>query len=229
MDEITPLAAKCRVATPHDVVINSECVYTFHSPYTTERGIVVNLTTFVGTVDELAFAASDGGGADGSPALFVRIRKERVPKEGGGGGGDAGTTAVKLGVGVEGGFQSDQDKYDVVATYAVVAMGRGDDGGGGKVRVLAEVPYDPHDEASKNSFPMAVSQSADSVIHHAGQAVAQDLSAWELDDEPKPVSKYAESLPFVENGVKVSPNPSDWKVGLYFLHISTLSLGVFKP
>ena len=53
MDEITKLAAKCRVATPHDVVTNSECVYTFHSPYTTERGIVVNLTTFVGTVDEV--------------------------------------------------------------------------------------------------------------------------------------------------------------------------------
>lgn len=146
--------------------------------------------------------------------MFVRIRKERVPKVGEGGGGDARTTAVKLGVGVEGGFQSDQDKYDVVATYAVVAMVRGADGDGGKARVLAEVPYD---EASKNSLPMAVSQSVDSIIHHAGQAVKQDLSAWELDDEPKPVSKYAESLPFVENGVKVSPNPFEWKVGFVFL------------
>ena len=59
MDAIAKVAAKCRVATPHDVVTNSECVYTFHSPYTTDKGIVVNLTTFVGTIDELAFTATD--------------------------------------------------------------------------------------------------------------------------------------------------------------------------
>ena len=61
---------------------------------------------------------------------------------------------------------------------------------------------------------MLVSQSADSVINHAGLAVQQDLKAWELDEEPKPVSKYAEGLPFVDNGVKVSSNPADWKVCL---------------
>ena len=57
-DIITKAAAKCRIATPHDVVTNSECVYTFHSPYTTEKGIIVNLSTFVGTVDDLAFTAA---------------------------------------------------------------------------------------------------------------------------------------------------------------------------
>ncbi|KAL7554828.1 hypothetical protein ACHAWF_018477 [Thalassiosira exigua] len=205
MDEITKLAAKCRVATPHDVVTNSECVYTFHSPFTSEKGILVNLKTFVGTVDELAFAADDDGAE--SPALFVRICKTRVPKEGGGGGDDEKVDAVKLGVGVEGGFQSDQDKYDTIESFAIVMMGKGADGDG-KAQVLIEMPYD---DDSKNSFPMLVSQSADAIIHHAGLAVKQDLSAWELDEEPKPVSKYAESLPFVENGVKVSPNPSDWK------------------
>mmetsp|Transcript_14017 Transcript_14017/g.29960 ORF Transcript_14017/g.29960 Transcript_14017/m.29960 type:complete len:873 (-) Transcript_14017:46-2664(-) len=204
MDEITKLAAKCRVATPHDVVINSECVYTFHSPYTTDEGIVVNLTTFIGTVDDLAFTANDDGAE--SSALFVRICKKRVPKEDGNDAtSEADKTAVKLGVGVEGGFQSDQDKYDVISTYSIVVIGKSGDG---KAQVLAEMAYDG---ASKNSFPMAVSQSADAIIHHAGLAVKQDLSAWELKDEPKPVSKYAESLPFVENGVKVSPNPSDWK------------------
>lgn len=199
MDEITKLAAKCRVATPHDAVTNSECVYTFHSPYTTEKGILVNLSTFVGTVDALAFTESDE-----QSALFVRICKKRVPKEND--DGDEKMEAVKLGVGVEGGFQSDQDKFDTIATHSIVLMGKGGDG---KAEVLAEMPYD---EDSKNSFPMLVSQSADAIIHHAGLAVKQDLSAWELDDEPKPVSKYAESLPFVENGVKISPNPSDWKV-----------------
>ena len=220
MDEITKLAAKCRVATPHDVVTNSECVYTFHSPYTTERGIVVNLTTFVGTVDELALASSDA--EDGPPtpppsssALFVRIRKERVLKKGNANGeGDDDRPekfAVKLGVGLEGGFQSDHEKYDIVSTYSIVAIGKGgaDDGDDGRARVLAEIPYD---DLSKHSFPMAVSRSADAVICHAGLAVKQDLTAWELDEEPKPVSRYAVSLPYVDNGVKISPNPSDWMV-----------------
>ena len=213
MDEITKLAAKCRVATPHDVVTNSECVYTFHSPYTTERGIVVNLTTFVGTVDELAFSDAEDGPQPPSSALFVRIRKERVLKVNANGEGDDDRTekfAVKLGVGLEGGFQSDHEKYDTVSTYSIVAIGKGaDDGDDGRARVLTEIPYD---DRSKHSFPMAVSRSADAVICHAGLAVKQDLTAWELDDEPKPVSRYAVSLPFVDNGVKISPNPSDWMV-----------------
>jgi len=163
----------------------------------------VNLTTFVGTVDELAFAANDDSAE--SSALFVRICKKRVPKEDGDAKEEPEKAAVKLGVGVDGGFQSDQDKYETISTYSIVMMGKSADG---TAEVLAEMPYD---DASKNSFPMAVSQSADAIIHHAGLAVKQDLSAWELDDEPKPVSKYAESLPFVDNGVKVSPNPSDWK------------------
>ena len=207
MDAIAKVAAKCRVAPPHDVVTNSECVYTFHSPYTTDKGIVVNLTTFVGTIDELAFTATDDGAE--STALFVRICKERVTKENGNeGNGEKVEAAVKLGVGVEGGFQSEQDKYDIISKHSIVLLGKSADGDG-KARVLVEMPYD---DQTINSFSMQVSNSADAIIHHAGLAVKQDLSAWELDDEPKPVSKYAESLPFVENGVKISPTPSDWKV-----------------
>lgn len=203
MEEITKLAANCRVATPHDTVTNSECVFTFHSPYTTDRGIVVNLQTFVGSMDELALTKSD----DEHRGLFVRICKKRVAKtcdvttvsEG------QETPATKLGIGVDGGFQSEQDKFETISTYSIVLIAKGADGSS---HALVELPYN---DSSKNDFPMAVSQSADSIINHAGLAVQQDLSAWELDTEPKPVSKYSENLPFVENGVKVSPIPSDWR------------------
>lgn len=211
MDKITKVAAKCRIATPHDVVTNSECVYTFHSPYTTEKGIVVNLTSFVGTVDDLAFTASenDVSSSPDDAALFVRICKKRVLKDMADQNDkmEMETTAIKLGMGVEGGFQSDQDKYETISTYSIVVGNNAD--GDGKLHVLAELPYD---DESKNSFPMLVSQSADAVIRHAGLAVKQDLTAWELEEEPKPLSKYLESLPFVDNGVKISQNPSDWKV-----------------
>ena len=213
MDDITKAAAKCRIATPHDAVTNSECVYTFHSPYTTEKGIIVNLSTFVGTVDDLAFTAAADDASD-KVALFLRICKKRVQKEKAvdQNDNDMEITAVKLGMGVEGGFQSEQDKYETVSSYSIVAGSNA--GGDGKLHVLAELPYD---DGSKNSFPMIVSQSADAIICHAGLAVRQDLTAWELDDEPKPISKYLVSLPFVDNGVKISQNPSDWKVSKYQL------------
>ena len=205
MDLITPLASSCRVATPHDSVLNSECAYTFHTPYTTDAGIVVNLSTYVGTVDALALA----GGAD--QGLFVRIVKKRVEKvkadkdDQGKDKPDATGGVTKLGVGIEGGFQSEEDEYDTVSTHSIVLLRRSGDSAPG---VTAELPYN---DATKDSFPTQVAMSADAIIHHAGLAVQQDLKAWELDDEPKPVSKYAESLPFVDNGVQISPDPSTWK------------------
>ncbi|KAL9188436.1 hypothetical protein ACHAXT_006814 [Thalassiosira profunda] len=202
MEQIAQLAGACRVATPHDAVANSECVYTFHSPHTTDKGILVNLSTFVGSIDALAFTE-----VDAPSALFVRIVKRRVAKAQTDGEDNnmEVEAATKLGVGVEGGFQFDADKFDTVSAHSIVLLGKGYEN---KPVVLVELPYN---EESKSSFPTMVAQSADAIIHHAGLAVQQDLSAWELDDEPKPVSKYAEGLPFVENGVKVSPNPSDWK------------------
>ena len=164
---------------------------------------MVNLSSFVGSTDELAFTCCEDGATD--PKLFVRIVKKRVEKETSAMDTEQpGTTdnePSKLGVGVEGAFQAEQDKYDISSSYSIVAIDK--DGA-----VLADLPYS---DSTKNDFPMNVAQSADSIIYHAGLSVKQDLTAWELDDEPKPVSKYAESLPFEDNGVKVSPNPPDWK------------------
>ena len=189
MDHVQALADTCRVAMPHDAVLNSECAYTFHSPFTTTGGIVVNLNTFIGTIDALA-----GSG------IFVRIVKKRVTKE-----LDEAAAAkeqpTKLGVGVEGGFALEDNNYEIVSTYSIVVLEK--DGS-----IVTELPYD---ETTKPSFPDLVVKSANSVIHHSGMAVQQDLKVWELDEQPKPVSKYCESLPFVDNGVTISSNPSNWK------------------
>ena len=196
------------MATPHDVVLNSECAFTFHSPFTTDSGIVVNLNTFIGTVDKLALTKSNK-----SKEIFVRIVKKRVLKE-----KDIAMMMetnteekqqeqqqpTKLGVGVEGGFASEEDAFDIVSTYSIVVLEKDEDG----VKTVAELPYD---DTSKASFPESVVKSADSIIHHSGMAVQQDLKVWELDEEPKPISKYHENLPFVDNGVKINPDPSSWK------------------
>jgi hypothetical protein len=91
MEAIAFFSTAVRTATPHDTVINSECVYTFHTPHTSPEGVVVNLSTFMGTIEELA----DG--------ICVRIVKRREKK-------DAvdreGENVTKLGIQIEGGFIS---------------------------------------------------------------------------------------------------------------------------
>lgn len=199
MESIEALAESCRVATPHNAVLNSECAYTFHSPFTTDKGIVVNLNSFIGTVEELALTKSND-----SKESFVRIVKKRVPKEKEAMDTDESNKPTKLGVGVDGGFASEDDAFDTLSTYSIVVLEK--DGNG--VKIVTELPYD---DSTKSTFPEAVVTSADSIINHSGMAVQQDLKVWELDEEPKPVSKYYESLPFVDNGVKINPDPSTWK------------------
>mmetsp|Transcript_20514 Transcript_20514/g.19747 ORF Transcript_20514/g.19747 Transcript_20514/m.19747 type:complete len:876 (-) Transcript_20514:159-2786(-) len=207
MEQLSCHAKTCRVATPYDSVLNSECAYTFHSPYTTEKGIVVNLKTFIGTVEELAFSGCNG---DVNELLCVRITKKRLEKM----QEDKETVSkdendnniTKLGIGLEGGFKSEEDLFETITKYSIVLLKRNSDDI--SVNVALELPYD---ESNKTKFPTQLVTSTDSIIHHAGLAVQQDLKAWELDDEPKPLSKYYENLPFLNNGVKVSPNSADWK------------------
>jgi len=198
MEEITPLAQKCRIAHPNDHVLNTECAYTFHNPYTTPNGIVVNMTSFIGSCQEMA---TKGDGVETS--LFLRIVKEKKEKDDDWVdlGKDTETAETKLGIGVEGGFKTEADKFITTSTYSILLLSS-------QNSIVAELPYS---DETKSTFPTMVVESADSIIHHSGLATAQDLKVWELDDEPKPVSKYFKDLPFVDNGILISPDPSKWK------------------
>lgn len=190
MESILALESRCRVATPSDTVLHSECAFTFHSPFTTDRGIVVNLNSFIGTIQELAFS-----NVSEEKDIFLRIVKKRVEKV-----ISEPDAPTKLAIGVEGGFATDDDKFDTLSTYSVVVLEN-------SAKEVAEILYD---ETTKESFPETVVKSVESVIHHVGLAIQQDLTAWQ-DDEEIPISKYAEGLPFIENGVTISPDPKSWK------------------
>ena len=157
----------------------------------------------MGITDEMARRSLVGKNGDNAPqrrrGLFVRIVKRRVMKN------DAATTTTgdggevqlsKLAVGISGGYE---DKFETLHRYSVVVM----DATNG---IEAELPYD---DTTKHTFPADVTNSIESIIHHAGLAVKQDLSAWELNDEI-PISKYAAGLPFVDNGVIIPSDPSEW-------------------
>jgi ubiquitin carboxyl-terminal hydrolase 5/13 len=205
MEVIQSLAGTCRVAAAHDQVLNAECCYTFHTPYTTEGGILVSLNTFMGTVQEMAALPSDSPG--GEEAVFVRIAKRRVekppPPE-----GEEPAVPTKLGIGVEGGFLGENDKYETITTTSIVVLRR-NDADPFAPEVVVELPYS---DDNKSTFPMNVADSVDSILCHAGLTTQQDVKAWQLDmDEDIPVSKYAAALAFVDNGVVIDPDPASWK------------------
>jgi ubiquitin carboxyl-terminal hydrolase 5/13 len=197
MEEIEALASRCRVATPSDTVLHSECAFTFHSPFSSDEGIVVNLNTFTGTIQALAF-----NNVSESKDLFLRVVKKRVEKPQEKKAGAEDDKPTKLAIGVEGGFSTDDEKYETVSTYSITVLEKPN-------KVVVELPYD---ESTEESFPKSVTESVESIAHHVGFAIQQDLSAWQ-DDEEIPVSKYYTDLPFVDNGVLISPDPKSWKCG----------------
>lgn len=215
----------CRVATPRDAVLNSECCYTFHSPYRYSKsgsGIFVSLTTFVGTTPSLCMIFRDPS----EQGLFLRIVKERTLQEEPPMGGTQETEApptitavlpTKLAIGVEGGFLgSDDDRYETIATYSVVLVQNttNDNTDDPPPAILAEVPYT---DETKATFPVEIQRSVDTVVNHVGVAIQQDVQAWQANDDDDGaigVSKYCADLIYVDNGVAIDPNPDSWKCGL---------------
>lgn len=204
MEPIQNLAHRCRVATPQDTVLHSECAFTFHNPFSRSEGILVNMNTFIGTVPELAFAANSSQESD----IFLRIVKTRVEKMD---EGKEDNQPTKLAIGVEGGFSTDSDKYETIVKHSIVVMKNTKSL---EESVLLEVPFDINDDSANQNLPDMVVMSAKSIIHHVGLAIQQDLTAWE-DNEEVPVSKYCKDLPFVDNGIKISPDPKTWKCEKY--------------
>lgn len=203
MEVIAGVAGQCRVATPHDAVLNSECCYTMHTPFTTAHGILVNLNSFAGTVDSMSMPF----GSPSESEIFLRIVKEQKEKLLAMDGEEqpvATKAPTKLAIGVEGGFLSEDDKYEIISTLSVVVLQKQSVG---PPKVIAEAPYT---EETKSSFPVDVQQSVDSVVNHVGVSTQQDVQAWQADEEI-PVSKYYADLPYCDNGVVIDPNPASWK------------------
>jgi ubiquitin carboxyl-terminal hydrolase 5/13 len=207
----------CRVASTHDVVYNDECVYTFHSPFSSEKGILVNLVTFLATCEDYIQCNINNSNEGEVYTAFVRIVKQKLIKkkqdkeeEEKLDDKDKQEQAVpitKLGVGIEGGFPTSNNQEVVIANYSIV-LWHNQEG-----NIDLEVPF--LEETSSSIFPEYIISSVQSIAQHVGTQLQQDVQTWELEEEPKPVSKFCYTLPFVDNGVTVSPNPKDWRCQMY--------------
>lgn len=145
------------------------------------EGIYVSLQNGVGVAPRYA-----------QYGLFIQFQYQRRLKE-----TTDESAPTKLGLGTEGGFSSPH--YDVEKSYTVLL-----------VKDSKTTESMPYTDAAKGALDPQIVKSIDSIIQHTGTVLSDAAQAWNLDEEI-PISKYAADLPFVDNGIKISPNPSDWK------------------
>jgi ubiquitin carboxyl-terminal hydrolase 5/13 len=196
-----------RAPGSHDKVYKDECLYSFDTPFSPD-GLYVNLKTWGGVgKDFLGFDSGKTGST-----LYVHLKYTKVPvAEEDEAGKEAKASAeaeaaaagpTVLGIGVEGGFKLDSQKYEVVKEVALAVVVPSN----GAPEPTVQVVGFPNE-----GVPEFVSRAVQAIVEHQGVASQTDEAAWLADEDPRPISKYAEGLIQLENGVKISSDPSTWK------------------
>lgn len=192
MEAIRAAMGSVAAPGPRDIVHKDECAFSFDSPES-HTGLYTSLSTW-------RSFGRDHIAADfarhGNP-LYLKHVWRRVPvaaKDASANGDAEKAKPEKLAIGVAGGFDVDVPKFDVVKKAFVVCM----------PDIDTEIPAEGNDE-----LPMSVSVAVDAILKHEGAHRQQAIAAaWEEED--RKVSRYAADLPFVDNGKKISPDPSQW-------------------
>jgi ubiquitin carboxyl-terminal hydrolase 5/13 len=167
-----------------DRVRKVECVYSFDTPES-PGGLFVSMSNFQG----LSADFIDMEFARNSNPLFLNIRWKKLPKPEKPPAEKEDVT--KLAIGVEGGFDTGEEKHEYEKTNFLALM---------PDKILIPLP--------QQELPELITMVVDGIMK------ASDLSedeaqvlAWE---EKRPVTKYAESLIQLDNGRTVNPDPASW-------------------
>ena len=189
-----------KIPQPSDRVYKAECCYSFDTPET-NQGLYINLLTKQAiSARYLTFDRQRTKGQIYLQEEFFRVPKpipvtEVVVT-------DSSSKPTKLGINIDGGFQTDIPPYEIQEKYTIVIFTSNDPN---NINDRLMFPY--RTEAT-NGLPEFLLSVCEAVIAHKDGAVsAPSLSAWE---EKVEVSIYALELPQVNNGKTISPHPSDW-------------------
>mmetsp|Transcript_62 Transcript_62/g.92 ORF Transcript_62/g.92 Transcript_62/m.92 type:complete len:885 (-) Transcript_62:589-3243(-) len=174
-----------KVPGHHDKVYKDECMFTFDTPES-EGGLYVNLSTFQGFGEQFLELDHQRTGN----ALYLHQKWHRVPlpeeelaKQ--------KAAPEKLAIGGDGGFAVGAPTYRLEKEAALVVLP-------GRQRV--GLPC--------GDLPELVLQAVNGVLAHDSASAQDTVAVWE---EERRVSKYAEALPQLDTGRKISPSPKDWK------------------
>ncbi|CAK4095482.1 unnamed protein product [Aphanomyces euteiches] len=171
-----------KIANERSVVYKEECVLSFDTPFT-ETGIYTNLSTFESFGEPYVHA--DSVKTNQKVYLHQKFVRTGVKKH-------ALEDVKKLAIGVEGGFQEDEEQVEKNLSIVVF---------NGKDKQVYELA-DP-------ALPEIIRQSANSVLNHQGHYVAEQVKSWQEEIQ---TSQYAFDLIQLprEDCAPISGDPSTW-------------------
>ncbi|VDL94848.1 unnamed protein product [Schistocephalus solidus] len=189
------------IPTNDSNIYKDECAFSMAAP-DDESGVYICLKNFIAVSPSLAKTYSNVSG--NNIFLHYKILKVLKPKD-----TDVVETAVhptKLAIGVPGGFELPHDRYTVEEHWSLVRLPEGDklevpcpslDSGTPSLSHLKDLALS--DKVKSCISKVQCTESAIMVSERAGAA-----AAWESEN-PCPISKYAEDLLQLDNGVKIPP------------------------
>ncbi|XP_028393855.1 ubiquitin carboxyl-terminal hydrolase 5-like [Dendronephthya gigantea] len=190
MDEVS--SAVVRVPRGGDKVYKDQCIYCFQTPKF-DGGLYICLNSFLGfCVDHVKLYRDKTG-----RRVYLHYKQLIRPK-------DESQTPVddppkkkptKMAIGVEGGFDLDEVKLEYEDLYSLIVLNND------KEDTVFAFPNE--------QIPEQVRLSITGIITTNTSAFSEKISSW--SEEKRSVSKYAEHLKQVDNGVKIPP--SGWKCG----------------
>jgi len=190
-EAVTRACARGRIARVGEdrTVYKDECVLSFDSP-SSATGVYVNAETLYGYGRRYVALDNARTGCE----TYVCARTTRTPKKRANGeDGAANETPTTLGFGVDGGFASEEDKYDVHTTYSLVFASDFDD-------VSRVLPIEGLAEPLR--------ETCEKIAQKRGFHDTEETKSWQ---EMREVSKYALELAQENNGKKIPSDPSAWR------------------
>lgn len=193
-----------RIPTTHSKIYKDECVLSFDSPYSS-TGLFINLQTFFSyNVEQYLHNSVITGNK-----LYLHEQWKQIPTQ------ETEETPILLGIDIIGGFSSSQ-KFEIQKTHSLVVINSNNES--------IFIPL------SNESLPEYVRTVCQAVIEHQGMKENMQVDTWQADQDMI-ISKHADNLIQLENGIKISNDPKTWKCELsgdtsnLWLNLSTGYIG----
>eukprot|EP00058_Branchiostoma_floridae_P015769 XP_002601257.1 hypothetical protein BRAFLDRAFT_95034 [Branchiostoma floridae] len=173
-------------------IYKDECIYCYDTPES-EGGLFVCLKSYMGLchlhVQKFYEKFPEN-------PIYLHLKRTKLEISGAAGGGEAEDPPAKkptrLAIGVEGGFDvSEEGRYEIQEEIAIVVM----------------PGYESFPYPSIEDTPVQIQLAIEGILKSSGADKQSAVEAW--DGEVRQVSKHADKLEQLNNGVKVPPK--GWK------------------
>ncbi|KAK4872646.1 hypothetical protein RN001_014675 [Aquatica leii] len=191
MDLLASHLSSIKIPGPQDKVYKDECIFSFDNPES-ETGLYVSLTSFLGLGRDHVERYYNKT----RHSVFLHMRRVRHEVSSPSLGDGPEKKITRLAIGVEGGFDPDISKklFEFEDSYKIVILPD-----------FTQIPWPNLD------LPEIVQKSVQSILEIQSASKLAELetlsNTW--DGETRVVSRYANNLVQLDNGIKIPP--SGWK------------------